>query len=83
MAGVPSSVVTIIGMGGIATAEDALEFILAGASAVAVGTANFVNPKAAVEIVAGIESYLEQQGIDDIRDLIGAAMVNRMLGVFR
>lgn len=63
----------IIGMGGIATAEDALEFILAGASAVAVGTANFVNPKAAVEIVAGIESYLEQQGIDDIRDLIGAA----------
>lgn len=63
----------IIGMGGIATAEDALEFILAGASAVAVGTANFVNPKATVEIVAGIESYLEQQGIDDIRDLIGAA----------
>lgn len=63
----------IIGMGGISTAEDALEFILAGASAVAVGTANFVNPKATVEIVAGIEKYLEQNNIDDIKSLVGAA----------
>lgn len=62
----------IIGMGGIATAEDALEFILAGATAVSVGTANFRNPSATAEIAAGIEEYLKAQKIDDIRDLIGA-----------
>ena len=63
----------IVGMGGISTAEDALEFILAGATAVAVGTANFVNPKATVEIVEGIEKYLVQNGISDIKTLVGAA----------
>lgn len=62
----------IIGMGGIATAEDALEFLLAGATAVAVGTANFYNPYATVEIAAGIEAYMRENQIDDIQELIGA-----------
>ncbi len=64
--------VPIIGMGGIATAEDALEFILAGATAVAVGTANFRNPTATLEIIDGIADYMERQKVDDIRELIGA-----------
>lgn len=62
----------VIGMGGIQTAEDALEFILAGACAVAVGTANFQNPRAMAEIIDGIEAYLEKYGIEDIRSLTGA-----------
>ena len=62
----------IIGMGGIMNADDAMEFILAGASAVAVGTANFHNPYATEEIVAGIESYMRKHQIEDIRELIGA-----------
>lgn len=61
----------IIGMGGIATAEDALEFIMAGATAVSVGTANFFNPYATVEIVEGIETYMKENGVDDISQLIG------------
>ncbi|HHV09098.1 MAG TPA: dihydroorotate dehydrogenase [Clostridiales bacterium] len=61
----------IIGMGGIASAEDALEFIMAGASMVAVGTANFINPTATLEVVEGIEAYMGQYGIEDINDLIG------------
>jgi dihydroorotate dehydrogenase (NAD+) catalytic subunit len=61
----------IIGMGGIMTAEDALEFILAGASAVAVGTANFVNPRATIDVAEGIEAFLEQQGIGSVRELVG------------
>ena len=64
--------VPIIGMGGIMNGEDALEFILAGASAVAIGTANFHNPYATVEAVEGIRSYMERYGIDDIKQLIGA-----------
>ena len=62
----------IIGMGGIASAEDALEFILAGASAVSVGTANFSNPRTTVEVIDGIEKYMRAHGIDDINELIGA-----------
>ncbi|MBQ7706735.1 MAG: dihydroorotate dehydrogenase [Lachnospiraceae bacterium] len=61
----------IIGMGGVATAEDALEFIMAGATAVAVGTANFHNPYATTEIIKGIENYMTENKIDDIKDLIG------------
>lgn len=61
----------VIGMGGIATAEDALEFIMAGATAVSVGTANFYNPYATVEIAQGIEAFMERQGVEDIRELIG------------
>jgi len=63
----------IIGMGGIMTALDALEFVLAGARAVAVGTAHFVNPRAADEILDGIESFLVEQGVADVNDLVGAA----------
>ena len=62
----------IIGMGGIATAEDALEFIMAGATAVSVGTANFYNPYATVEIADGIEKFMKEQNVEDIRELIGA-----------
>ena len=64
--------VPIIGMGGICTAEDALEFILAGATAVAVGTANFQNPMASVQVAEGIAAYMERYGVSDIRELIGA-----------
>ena len=63
----------IIGMGGIVTAEDALEFILAGATAVAVGTANFINPRAALEVLEGIEQYLTEHQIGEIGELLGAA----------
>ena len=62
----------IIGMGGIMTADDAIEFILAGATAVAVGTANFHNPYATEDIVRGIEDYMNLYGIQDINELIGA-----------
>ena len=64
--------IPIIGMGGIATWEDAMEFILAGATAVSVGTANFYHPTATVEIIEGIERYMETNGVEDIRELIGA-----------
>jgi len=63
--------VPIIGIGGIACADDALEFILAGASAVQVGTANFTNPNAAMEIIEGIEYYLKKNNITDIDDIVG------------
>lgn len=63
--------IPIIGMGGICTAADAIEFILAGASAVAVGTANFTNPYTTVEIVKGIEDYMQRHGVADIKDLVG------------
>lgn len=62
----------IIGMGGIATAEDAIEMMLAGATAVSVGTANFHNPAVTEEIIAGMEAYLKEQNMEDIRELIGA-----------
>ena len=62
----------IIGMGGIATAEDALEFLMAGATAVSVGTANFFNPYATVEVAEGIEEFMRRQKVEDIRELIGA-----------
>ena len=61
----------VIGMGGIASAEDALEFLMAGASAVAVGTANFHNPAVTGEIVAGIQQYMENNQVRDILELIG------------
>jgi len=64
--------IPIIGMGGITSGEDALEFILAGASAVAVGTANFVNPRATLDVLEGIEAYLARHGFASIRELVGA-----------
>ena len=63
--------IPIIGMGGIANAEDALEFMMAGATGVAVGAMNFINPYATVETVEGIEKFMEQQKIDNITDIIG------------
>lgn len=67
--------IPIIGMGGIANYEDAVEFILAGATAISVGTANFFNPYTTVEIVDGIEKYMQAHNCDDINELIG--IVNR------
>ncbi len=64
--------IPVIGMGGIMTAEDALEFMLAGASAVAVGAANFMNPYVTVEVIEGIREYMERHKIEDIKELIGA-----------
>lgn len=63
--------IPVLGMGGIATAEDALEFIMAGASMVAVGTANFHNPTATTDIIRGIEKFMRENRIDDIREIIG------------
>lgn len=63
--------VPIIGMGGICTAEDALEFIMAGATAVAVGTCNFVNPKAPVDIIEGLAQFCREEGIESIIELVG------------
>lgn len=63
----------IIGMGGICNGEDAIEFIMAGATAVSVGTANFMNPTATIDTVAGIESYMKKYGIEDINELVGLA----------
>lgn len=62
----------IIGMGGVMNAEDAIELMLAGATAVSVGTANFTNPTATVEIVDGIKEYMAAQGVQDINEIIGA-----------
>lgn len=64
--------IPIIGMGGIMTAEDAIEMILAGATAISVGTANFVNPGVTMEIVDGIEEYMKKYHVNDIKELIGA-----------
>ena len=63
--------IPIIGMGGIATAEDAIEFILAGASAVSVGTANFINPGVTAEIVDGIEAYMKKYQFETVKDMVG------------
>ena len=62
----------IIGMGGIATAEDALEFILAGATSVSVGTANFFHPTATLDVIKGIEEYMERQKVGAVTELVGA-----------
>jgi dihydroorotate dehydrogenase (NAD+) catalytic subunit len=67
--------IPIIGIGGIMTAEDALEFIIAGATAIQVGTANFVNPRATIDIIKGLEAFLEEKGITDIKELVGTLEV--------
>ena len=67
--------VPIIGMGGIMTAEDAIEFFLAGASAVSIGTANFVNPAVAMDVTRGIDEYLDARGIKSIQDIIGQVKI--------
>ncbi|MDR3707007.1 MAG: dihydroorotate dehydrogenase [Capsulimonadaceae bacterium] len=64
--------IPIVGMGGITNGIDAVEFLLAGATAVAVGTATFVNPAASLGVLDGLEAYMDEYGIDDVRELIGA-----------
>ncbi|MEC4272377.1 dihydroorotate dehydrogenase [Adlercreutzia sp. R25] len=66
--------VPVLGMGGISTGEDAVEFMLAGATAVAVGTANFANPAATVDVIDGIIDYCESQGVSDVNELIGGLL---------
>ncbi|MBQ7637121.1 MAG: dihydroorotate dehydrogenase, partial [Lachnospiraceae bacterium] len=61
----------IIGMGGIQNAEDALEFMMAGANMVSVGTANFINPRATLDVIEGLENWCEKQGVKDINEIIG------------
>ncbi len=68
--------VPVVGVGGIMTAQDALEFIIAGASAVQVGTANFVNPRATMEVIDGVADFLIEKGIPSIRELIGTLNVS-------
>ena len=63
--------IPIIGMGGISTFEDAIEFVLAGATMVSVGTANFINPNASIDVAKGIEKYLENNGFKDVNEIIG------------
>lgn len=63
--------IPVVGMGGIATAEDALEFLMAGATMVAIGTANFVNPRATLDVIEGIEDYMRRNQVEDIKELIG------------
>jgi dihydroorotate dehydrogenase (NAD+) catalytic subunit len=65
--------IPVIGCGGIVSAEDALEFIMAGASAIQIGTANFVNPEAMLDVLEGIERFMEKEGIKELTDLIGVA----------
>ena len=71
--------IPVIGMGGIMNATDAIEFILAGASAIQVGTASFIDPLASIKVLNGIEKYLERKGFSDIRDITG--FLNRRHGV--
>ena len=65
--------VPIIGCGGILTGLDAIEYVMAGATAVQVGTATFSNPRAPLDVLEGIEAFLRQEGVEDIRQLIGVA----------
>ncbi len=67
--------IPVIGMGGIMNATDAIEFILAGSRSIQIGTANFIDPQVAIKIVKGIEEYCEEQGVNDINDLVGAMEV--------
>lgn len=68
--------IPVIGMGGISTGEDAIEFILAGASAVMVGTANFINPDACIKVIEGLECYLQRHKYESINDIVGKVELN-------
>jgi dihydroorotate dehydrogenase (NAD+) catalytic subunit len=67
--------IPIIGMGGIQNATDAIEFMMAGATAVAVGTANFYEPQTALQVIAGIREYLHRHGVQHVRDIVGSVRV--------
>ena len=69
--------IPIIGMGGIQTAADAIEFLLAGATAVAVGTANFYEPQTALQVIAGLRQFMQQKRIQDVRELIGSVQTGK------
>ena len=69
--------IPVIGMGGIQTAGDAIEFLIAGATAVAVGTANFYEPQTALEVIAGLRQFMQQKGIGNVRELIGSVQTGR------
>ena len=68
--------IPILGLGGIVTGEDAIEFMLAGATAVSIGTGNFISPEVSVDAVKGIEDYMRRYGIEDINDIIGKVQMN-------
>jgi dihydroorotate dehydrogenase (NAD+) catalytic subunit len=70
--------IPVIGMGGITKAEDAIEFILVGATAVQIGTANLVNPKTSVEVIDGVKQYLVENNIDSLRKLTGLFLKPRL-----
>jgi dihydroorotate dehydrogenase (NAD+) catalytic subunit len=69
--------IPVIGMGGIQNAADAIEFLLAGATAVAVGTANFYEPQTALQVIAGIREFMQRNGIADVRALVGAVQLSQ------
>jgi dihydroorotate dehydrogenase (NAD+) catalytic subunit len=69
--------IPVIGCGGIASGLDAVEFLMAGAAAVQVGTATFFNPLAPLEVLEGIQRFLAEQGVEDVHDIIGAAQVGK------
>jgi dihydroorotate dehydrogenase (NAD+) catalytic subunit len=69
--------IPVVGIGGISTAADAIEFMLAGATAIQVGTANFINPKATEEIIHGIGQYLQARKMESVKDLIGSMQISR------
>jgi dihydroorotate dehydrogenase (NAD+) catalytic subunit len=69
--------IPIIGMGGIQSAADAIEFLMAGATAVAVGTANFYEPQTALQVIAGLRQFMQQKGIGDVRELIGSVQTGK------
>lgn len=73
---VQTSKVPVIGLGGIVSVEDAIEFLIVGAKAIQVGTANFINPLVTLEIIDGLEDYLRQRGLDDISELIGTLKIS-------
>ena len=68
--------IPILGMGGIVNGEDAVEFMLAGATAVSIGAGNFINPYTSVETVKGIEDYMKKYNIEDVNDIIGTVQMN-------
>jgi dihydroorotate dehydrogenase (NAD+) catalytic subunit len=67
--------VPIVGMGGIMNATDAIEFLLAGASAIQIGTANFIDPTVSIKVLEGIEDYLKRHNLSSVKDIIGALEV--------
>jgi dihydroorotate dehydrogenase (NAD+) catalytic subunit len=70
--------IPVIGCGGLVSGEDAIEFLMAGASAVQVGTATFLNPSAPIEIIEGVEKFLRDRGIEDVAEIVGAALPPRV-----